>query len=287
MPPRLSMDACPACERPQAPIARYCGDCGTPLVGRCPSCDTINLRVRASCHQCGASLRGAATDPAVPGGATGAGAGARPDVDPERPRLSDALDALDPGGGAPSGDPPTPAGRLAGGAADGDDDELRRRRKAERRAALRRAQCRIVGPAATQDALVLEADAPARARLGQCLDLFGFRTVFAVTVPEAEGLSLRRPQAAVFVGVGACVDGDAAAALCRRLQEARQDRPLALIAVLDAGDHADRVRLQLAGVDALLLRPVGRGDVARALDACGLALPHDPRAGAELGPPRG
>jgi CheY-like chemotaxis protein len=266
MPPRGSMDACPACERPQTPLARFCGDCGTPLVGRCAACDTINVRTRTTCHRCGASLSTEAFGTTAPESRTPA-AGA----DDHWPRLIDAIDAIEPTAPAAAlptdPDPPDSA----------DDDAARRRRKAERRASMRRAQRGVDGPPPTRDALVLEADPPARAQLCQWLDLFGFRTALAVSVPEAEGLSLRRPQAAVFLGVGHGVDGEAAAALCRRLQRARQDRPRALIAVLDAGAHADRVRLQLAGADAVLLRPVGRGDVARALGACGLALPNDPR----------
>jgi hypothetical protein len=43
------------------------------------------------------------------------------------------------------------------------------------------------------------------------------------------------------------------------------------------------VRMQLAGADQTIFRPVGRGDLARALDACGLSLPHDPRQGDRAG----
>jgi DNA-binding response OmpR family regulator len=40
---------------------------------------------------------------------------------------------------------------------------------------------------------------------------------------------------------------------------------------------ADRVRAALAGIDSPLIKPVTRGDVARALEACYVTLPADAR----------
>jgi hypothetical protein len=37
--------------------------------------------------------------------------------------------------------------------------------------------------------------------------------------------------------------------------------------------------MQLAGAEQVLLRPPGRGDLARALEALGIPLPQDPRRG--------
>ena len=71
-----------------------------------------------------------------------------------------------------------------------------------------------------------------------------------------------------------------AAELCGRLGKTSRLRPSALIAIGERDRHADRVRMQLAGADMVLFRPVSRGDLARALQACGLSLPHDPRQGA-------
>jgi hypothetical protein len=40
---------------------------------------------------------------------------------------------------------------------------------------------------------------------------------------------------------------------------------------------ADRVRATLVGADEFLVKPLQRGHIARALEACGVALPSDPR----------
>jgi DNA-binding response OmpR family regulator len=127
------------------------------------------------------------------------------------------------------------------------------------------------------DVLVLEADAAQRIGLCGWLEAFGYRPHLAVSVAEAEGLSLRRPYAVAFL----CLTHDTTqvAELCRKLHDAPRGRPGALIAVADRDRHADRVRMQLAGADQTIFRPVGRGDVARALEACGLNLPRDPRQG--------
>ena len=155
------------------------------------------------------------------------------------------------------------------------------RRRAEQRAAVRRTQQRrhaVPDPPTLRDVLVLEPDTDARIDLCAVLESFGFRTHVAVTVAEAEGLSLRHRHVAAFLGVGD--DAALTAGLCRRLHDVARGRPSALIAVGERDHHADRVQLQLAGADQLLLRPLTRGTIARALMDCGLGLPDDPRPGA-------
>jgi CheY-like chemotaxis protein len=150
--------------------------------------------------------------------------------------------------------------------------------KARRRATVRRSQLRrraAPNGLGVVDVMVLEADGEMRAQLCGVLEAFGYRPHLAVSVPEAEGLSLRRLYVAAFLGVSG--DANETAALCRRLRDAPRGRPSALIAVTDRQRHTDRVRMQLAGADQTIFRPPGRGDVARALEACGLAMPHDPR----------
>lgn len=155
--------------------------------------------------------------------------------------------------------------------------------KAQRRALVRRSQLRRrqAGQADAGDApcdvLLLEADADSRTVLREVLGLFGFRAHVAISVAEAEGMCARRGFAVALLGLGR--DAEAAAELCRRLHDTRRRRPLALIAMADATRHADRVRMQLAGADATLTRPVNRGGLARALEACGVRLPTDPREG--------
>lgn len=305
---RVSTALCPACDGANAASARYCSHCGTVLIMRCPACDAVNARTREHCHLCAASLRPTAgadegpivpllvpagvepvtldwrldlrepdTTPAVwPGltgsdtvgpsaAANGASRLAAPELvgDPDAPRHGPAADPVAKPPGRPS-----PAD-LAGA-------------KAQRRAAVRRSQLRRRAAASTAapavDVLVLEANAEARVQLCSLLEVFGFRPHVAVSVAEAEGLSLRRTHVAAFLGLGD--DVGSTAEFCRRLHDAPRGRPSAVIAISERDRHADRVRLQLAGADQTIFRPLARGDVARALDACGLTLPHDPRQGA-------
>jgi hypothetical protein len=192
-----------------------------------------------------------------------------PDIDPT---------ALLPGDrDAPQHVPPATAGPAPAVA----DPDALAARKARRRAAVRQAQRKRSGGAGAEpvisDVLVLEADPRARADLCRTLELFGFRPHVAVSAAEAEGLSLRQIHVAAFLGLGSDYESSDTEALCRRLHDARRGRPLALIAIGDRKRHTDRIRMQLAGADQMLFRPVGRGDVARALADCGLRLPKDPR----------
>jgi CheY-like chemotaxis protein len=306
----VSMDDCPACKHANPPAARYCSDCGTALVMRCPACATVNTRTRQHCHHCHTALHAEHTEPAAlqPPAADDApvvpllypddeqppAADWRLDLRadavsrwPELPTLSAALDeaplVADPDAPQPpAADPPpqaVPAPEPAGARPSPSADELATA-KVKRRAAVRRSQQRrrpmpLIPP--LLDVLVLEADPAMRATLCTLLEAFGYRPHVAVSVAEAEGLSLRRLYAAAFL----CLADDTtrAAELCRRLHDAPRGRPSALIAVIDRDRHADRVRMQLAGADQTIFRPVARGDVARALDACALTLPHDPRQG--------
>jgi CheY-like chemotaxis protein len=336
---RLSMATCPACERVNAPHAKFCSACGTPLVMRCPSCNAINVRSREACHHCGKALAGAEGPD-------------RPEIEIERidvvapPLLNEPLselpkidlpkvdwtlslrgDARPAPAGAPDAallqrgpEAPEPVVDTVPGflVADRDAPSMARAEfpdieglpeiapppleapapapapappaaakppekalaKARRRANVRRARLLAHGPAKSlpREVLVLEADAQARSDLCQLLELFGFRPQVAVSVAEAEGLSARTDHAVVFLGMGS--DAAAAAELCRHLLERPSHRPRAVIGVGDAKRHTDRVRMELAGAHAMLIRPVSRGDLARALDACELPLPRDPRHGA-------
>lgn len=308
------MASCPACEQVNAPEAKFCSACGSPLVMRCPACRGINVRTRLACHRCGAALvappsAAAAEGPVVPlllddlagDGVPAAGwtLSLRSDALTPLPEIlppsADGglpatllADADAPGAwppvpppeeAAPTAQPPAPASSAAPASAPPAPLMDPATLKANRRAKVRRARMghRQPGPAAPLDVLVLEPEAAARTLVCGVLEGFGFRTHLAVSVAEAEGLCARQPLAAVFLGLGA--DAQDAAALCRRLGSGPRSRPQAIVAMGDAQRHTDRVRMQLAGADAVLLRPVGRGDLARVLDACGLALPRDPRQG--------
>lgn len=290
------MAACPACEQGNGPEARYCHACGTPLVMRCPTCNAINARSRPACHHCHVALTDLLAPAAVPGaGTTGpvvpllAHPGEEPvpddwrlDLlpemlahvsapalhdDPSAPLLVSDLDAPRHPAPLPQREPDL-------------SDARAKRRAAVRRSQLRR-QATPAAPA-VRDVLVMEADTVSRAQVCAVLEAFGFRPHVAVSVAEAEGLSQRCPHVAAFLGLGD--DVQSAAELCQRLRDAPRWRPSALFAIGERERHTDRVRLQLAGADEVLFRPVRRGDVARALQACGLGLPQDPRHGAAPAP---
>lgn len=200
-------------------------------------------------------------------------------ADPDAPEMSTAdLPQLDVPA-SPSTPPPPPWSKPKPPAAPPKNLE-KAMAKARRRANVRRSRLLADGPAPDmpRDVLVLEGDGEARASLCQLLELFGFRPHTAITVAEAEGLSARTEHVAVFLGMGG--DAAAAAELCRHLMERAKGRPRAVIAIGDAKRHTDRVRMELAGANAILTRPVTRGELARVLDDCELPLPHDPRHGA-------
>lgn len=290
------MAACPACQQGNGPEARYCSACGTPLVMRCPACNAINARSRPACHHC----HGALTDLLAPAAAPDASSTgpvvpllAHPGEEPvpddwHLDLLPEVLEAFntpvlrdDPGLPPLVADPDAPQRPVPPAQREPDLAEAR----AKRRAAVRRSQLRrqATPPAPmVRDVLVMEADNVSRAQVCAVLEAFGFRPHVAVSVAEAEGLSQRCPHIAAFLGLGD--DVQSAAELCQRLRDAPRWRPSALFAIGERERHTDRVRLQLAGADEVLFRPVRRGDVARALQACGLGLPQDPRHGTAPAP---
>lgn len=157
-------------------------------------------------------------------------------------------------------------------------------RKAEMRAAVRRARQRQlrrmmpVAAGARPEVLLLEHDPDTRTRLAAMLDQFGFSAHAVASVRDAEALVGSTRFVAVFVGLG---HQDAqAVGFCSRLREETGtiQRPMSVVAMVEEGRHADRVRMELAGADAVLFRPVDRGAVARVLEDGGVPLPRDPRA---------
>ena len=154
----------------------------------------------------------------------------------------------------------------------------------QRRAAVRRNRIAAELPAAPPgppDVLVLDANDTTRAELCQVLQGFGFRAFPARGPAEARTLLAARGFVAVFLDI--VFDGtasDVSADLCQRARQPGLHvlgHSCALI-VIDSGTRpVDRVRASLAGADQVLIRPASRGAVARALDACSMPLPNDPR----------
>ena len=160
--------------------------------------------------------------------------------------------------------------------------------KAARRAAVRRARIatsprRSGAIADSVDLLILDESEGARTELAALLEGFGFLVYPACGVLQAGALLAARPFAAVLLNI--VFDGSnhsAGAALCQRVKSAHSPvagRPPALIVIAERARSVDRVRAELAGADAFLVKPLVRGEVVRALEDCGIALPLDPRRG--------
>lgn len=207
-----------------------------------------------------------------------------PDL-PRNPREPIGLVASDPEPRPPVG--PSPASLKVRAQLSG-DPASRAEAKAAKRAAVRRAR---IGQAAAgaadmaepgvPEVLVLDADAAARSTLGTLLGGFGFLVHAVSGTEEAAALAASRGFVAAFVDVALDgADGGAGLELCQQIKQGSASPPgdaVALVLVAARLRQMERVRAKLAGCDAFLTKPVGRGDVARALEACGVALPSDAR----------
>lgn len=151
-------------------------------------------------------------------------------------------------------------------------------RRRSRRARL--AQAGHPGAEPLRDVLLL-APQNTDAGLAAQLEAFGFRVRHAIYSADALALVADMPLAALFVDVAPGSDEDMdGLELCMEIKHQRvvlagAVPPVFLLANRDSA--AGRVRAKLAGCDALLIRPVSRGDAARALEACDVVLPKDER----------
>lgn len=162
-------------------------------------------------------------------------------------------------------------------------DAERAAAKAEARRASRRARLRQSARAAAdapRDVLLYD-PASGPLALTALLEAFGFTVHRAENVATAVGLLSRVPLAAAFLDAdsqdGLGLDG---LELCQRVKNRRialAGKVPAVMLVSGRQSPAERVRGKLAGCDAFLTRPVTRGDAARALEACDVALPADAR----------
>lgn len=155
--------------------------------------------------------------------------------------------------------------------------------KAAARAKARRARQQASNstePSAAEplrDALVLDADGVANTLLCALLERFGFLAHSVETIAEAAAELEQRAFAALFLDI---VLDDAGVALLQQIRGIPAPWPHAGPAVLMLAsrlDPADRVRAALAGLGEPLVKPLGRGDVARALESAGVVLPADAR----------
>ncbi|HRP27279.1 MAG TPA: hypothetical protein PLG77_02465 [Burkholderiaceae bacterium] len=155
--------------------------------------------------------------------------------------------------------------------------------KAEARRRSRRARLAQSGRAGAEslcDVLLL---GPERADAGLAAQLqaFGFQVHHASYSADVLAFVAELPLAALFLDVAPGSDEDMdGLELCMEIKHQRVALagpvpPVFLLANRDSA--AGRVRAKLAGCDALLIRPVTRGDAARALEACDVTLPKDER----------
>lgn len=167
-----------------------------------------------------------------------------------------------------------------------DEAAARAVRKAAKRAEVRRLRRRDTSAAggaapSTPEVLVLDADDQAREALCSLLRGFGFTVHATADMAEAAVLATTRALAAIFVDLALRSDevGDGVD-LCKFILEAgwlHGDGASALVLVAAQLRPTDRVRAQLAGCAAALLKPISRGAVAGVLDDRGIALPCDAR----------
>lgn len=167
----------------------------------------------------------------------------------------------------------------------GNDEAARRlmaksmARQAARRARMASSTSESQTPA-SKDVLLLDPDKTSRQSLAALLDRFGFSVHEASDVEHATKMAADRIFAAAFMDIA--LEGtahSAGAALCERLQRRGAGSCTAVVLMASQVRPADRVRAALARSDLLLVKPLTRGDVARALESCSVVLPVDERRG--------
>ena len=206
------------------------------------------------------------------------------------PGVQQTRDSAPPAAGpAPVTSAPLPPRVSAGTLAPALNEAERVAAKAAARRASRLARLAQVEGAATaspREVLLLD-PTPSGGLLEALLGAFGFQVRRVDTLAAAMSALARAPVAAAFVDMDA-QDGNGLDSLdfCQRVKQRQVSlagpapAPAPAVMLLSDRDSASaRVRGQLAGADAFLVRPVGRGDAARALEDCRIGLPADARRG--------
>jgi len=160
--------------------------------------------------------------------------------------------------------------------------EARSVAKAAARQAARRARVASMARAPSSspsNILVLDEDDAAREHLCRLVEGFGFCAYPVTSVAQAAWMMQTRAFSAAFLDIAFDdTAGADAIALCRLIKAApAAGSACALIVMCGAITPTDRVRAALAGGDVVLDKPIARGDVAGALEDCGVALPLDAR----------
>jgi len=128
---------------------------------------------------------------------------------------------------------------------------------------------------------VLDDSEIAQVYLCRLLSDFGFRPHSVQSGAEALDLLARQPFAVVFLDIqleaGDEHDGIDLCHLIKQEPMSPDGSVPVVVVVSGQARPADKVRAGLAGCDVFLSKPLSRGDVARALESCGVALPSDAR----------
>ncbi|MEO5696557.1 MAG: hypothetical protein ABIQ60_05410 [Burkholderiaceae bacterium] len=132
-----------------------------------------------------------------------------------------------------------------------------------------------------RDVMVLDPDEASGTVLCVLLERFGFSTERLSSIDQALEELDTRAFAAFFltIALDPAEESDGLGLLQRiqSLPALEGYAPPAVLIVTAQLRPADRVRATLAGVGEPLIKPVSRGDVARALERCGVPLPADSR----------
>lgn len=190
----------------------------------------------------------------------------------ELPTLDDVVADADLPTTVPAEPPSEPASEAA----------LRSAAKAAARAAARRARLASKGAEAApveplRDVLVLDPDPAANALLCTLLLRFGFQPHAVESIAQALQPLATQSFAAIFLDMPL---DDAGVGLLQRIRGLPAPPGHVGPAVLMMAtqlDPAERVLASLAGLGTPLIKPLGRGDVARALESVGVTLPADAR----------
>jgi CheY-like chemotaxis protein len=177
--------------------------------------------------------------------------------------------------------PPPPAPAKAAAAAAMTEEE-RHAAKAAARRKSRAARLAQAGQSAAplHDVLLVDGTDEPMA-LESLLEAFGFRVVRAIDFAGAASALETTPLAAAFIDVDVQdEDGEDGFALCSMIKRrlfslAGEAPPVMLLSRRKVA--SERVQAKLAGCDGFLTHPIRRGDAARALESCDVALPADQR----------
>lgn len=129
----------------------------------------------------------------------------------------------------------------------------------------------------SRDVLVLDPETTENASLRELLKLFGFEVTAVRNVADARKAMGDRFFSVYFLDI--TLDVGDGVGLLQSIHDQQPDgnaKPEVLMVVAQL-QPADRVRAALAGIGTPLLKPVSRGELARALESRGIALPADAR----------